>query len=204
MITRHSVKSCRNTLRVKELDSEYKYFSDSLFSIYNIRLEESLIPVAGNEAALVMNEPASPDYRQECYAVIKAPNIQVALQNIGNLKRAASQKGETDSLTLMYNGYTVSKLPFGNYLRLLYGGVFNSIYSPFITSLNDYLIFAKFYATFKQVIDKYEQKAVLSEDIRYKQYSENISTTHNVLLYINVPRSLICRVYTVQKVLSVV
>jgi hypothetical protein len=183
-------KELQEYLRVKKLDSEYKYFSDSLFSIYNIRLEESLIPVAGNEAALVMNEPASPDYRQECYAVIKTPNIQVALQNIGNLKRAASQKGETDSLTLMYNGYTVSKLPFGNYLRLLYGGVFNSIYSPFITSLNDYLIFANSYATLKQVIDKYEQKTVLSEDIRYKQYSENISTTHNVLLYINVPRSL--------------
>lgn len=183
-------KDLQEYLISKNLSTEYKKYSDSIYSIYNIRLEEHLMSIAGNEAALVMHEPASPDYRSECYAVIKTPNIQSALQNIGNLKRAAAQKGEADSLTLMYNGYTISRLPYGNYLRLLYGGVFHSVSSPFVTSLQDYLIFANSYTVLRQIIDKYEQKAVLSEDIRYKQYSENISTTHNVLLYLNIPRIL--------------
>jgi hypothetical protein len=183
-------KELQEYLNSKHLTPEYKHFSDSIFSIYNIRLEQHLVPLAGNEAALVMHEPSSPDYTAECYAVIKTTNIQSALQNIGNLKRAAAQKGETDSLTLMYNGYTISRLPYGNYLRLLYGGVFNAIQSPFVTSLNDYLIFANSFSVLRQIIDQYEQKAVLSDDIRYKQYSENISTTHNVLLYVNIPRAL--------------
>lgn len=183
-------KDLKEFLSSKGLTNEYRNFSDSLFNLYKIRVEENLIPVMGNEVALVMNENTSVDYTRDIYAVIKSTNKEIAQQNIGNLKRAVAAKGSADSVSITYNGIPVSRLPLGNYLKLIYGGIFNEIQSPFIAVLDEYVVMANNYNTLKQVIDGYKDGQTLINSESYKTYADINASPANVSVMFNIPKCL--------------
>jgi hypothetical protein len=169
----------------KKLDS-YTTFTDSLENRYGIDLGDKFFAIIGNEALLGMLEPVGSDYEKELFAVLKFTDVTQTKSLLKSYSIAIKKRGEDDSTKLLsYNGFEIEHLQLGNFLKLYYGELFESIQSPFYTVIDGAFVFANTQNTLKAIINNYQSGNTLGKDEQFINYSKRSAQTANISFFFN-------------------
>lgn len=177
-------------------------YMNGVESKYGISLEEYVIEWISNEMALVVTEPASPDFTNNTYAVLHSDNVEESVRKLNELGAVISNstgKGagdDTDSevkqgkgSTVEYRNHTIGYVNLPQLLPQMLGWPFKKIYNTYFTSVRDYVVFGNNVEALQNFIDDYENNKVLDSDKNYRLFSENVSNEANVYLYSSLARS---------------
>lgn len=178
-------------LQIHQKNNEYSKFTDSVENRYDIDLTQKVIPYIDGEAALVMTEPAGSEYLNNLSAFIRFKDAPAMAESLKNMVNALDKKGETDSVTYSYQGYTIERIKLGNFLKLYYGEIMENITSPYFTQINDVFVFANNENTLKFIIDEYQKGNTLANDEKYKQYEKTLAQNNNVSIFISPSRNFL-------------
>lgn len=173
-------------LQVHKKLENYIHFTDSLENRYGIDLGDKFISLIGKEAMLGMLEPIGSDYNNELFAVLNFNNKVQAESLLKSYIIEIAKRGEHDSAVIpAYNGYNIEHLQLGNFLKLYYGEIFENIYSPYYTIINDAFVFANNVSTIKMIIDNYSSGNTLDKDEQYQKFNEQSATTSNLSFFVS-------------------
>ncbi|MFY9307621.1 MAG: DUF3352 domain-containing protein [Bacteroidia bacterium] len=209
----HDYKNYLSATQQLKLQS-YEQYVESVNRKYDISIERSVLDWIDNEIALVVTEPGSLEYSSNCYAVIRAGNIDEAINSLNELANASEvdkekTESETDAESTApevdrdkkkvsseshlpkekYRNHEIGFINIPQLLPQLLGWQFKKISSTYFTSIEDYVVFANSIEALQSFIDAFENNKVLAKDKNYKLFSENISAEANVYLYSSIARS---------------
>ena len=92
-----------------------------------------------------------------------------------------------------YNGYKIRQIKDEQFISGLFGKAFSTIKSNYYTFISDYVIFANSESSLINLINFIETGKTLDLNDNYKDFSDNISTNSNLLLYFE-PSDILKRV----------
>lgn len=214
----HDYKNYLSATQQLKLQS-YEQYVASINKKYGVSVERSMLDWIDNEMALVITEPGALDYSSNCYAVLRATNVEDALKSLNALAAVSNGRGvgtgsetEVDSDTHkpagkggdkrvkstvveeMYRNHKINYINIPQLLPQLLGWQFKKISNSYFTSIEDYIVFGNSTEALQSFIDAFENNKVLANDKNYKLFSENISAESNVYLYSSLARS--ANIYT--------
>jgi predicted Fe-Mo cluster-binding NifX family protein len=183
----------KNYLSSKQLSQNYEQYIDTINKKYRINIERSMLDWIDNEMALVITEPSSTDYTNNAYAVIRANNVETAINTLNGLtdsinkKEKEKEKEKTD--TTIFKDHVISHLNLPELLPELLGWQFNTITKNYYTSVDDYVVFANSDNALRSFISDFENNKTLGNDKNYQAFQENISGEANLYIYSSIARS---------------
>lgn len=184
-------------LQAHQLHTAYAAYADSLEKRYNIDLTQKPITLIDGEAALILTEPSGNEFTQNMAAIIRFKDPQNMYAVLKNAVTQMAKKGETDSVTVFHQGLEIEQIRLGNFLKLYYGQLMESIYSPYFAKIEDVIVFSNSLNNLTHIIDQYNQKLTLATNESFVAYqtklnkSNNISITINPFKFLQVPGSFI-------------
>jgi hypothetical protein len=92
-----------------------------------------------------------------------------------------------------YNGYKIRQIKDEKFISGLFGKAFSTIKSNYYTFITDYIIFANSESSLINLINFVETGKTLDLNDNYKDFSDNISTNSNLLLYFK-PKDILKRI----------
>lgn len=181
-------KDYKKYLETKKQLSEYNNLIQPINKKYDLDIENLMLSWMDNEMALVITEPASADFKENSFAIIRSNNIEDAINTLNELSfKTKGEELKTD--TALYKGYNIGRLNILNLLPHLLGVQFNKISNNYFTSIDNYVVFSNTTEAIRNFIDNIESNKTLFYDKNYKAFSENISAESNVYLYNSINRS---------------
>ncbi len=179
----------RNYLQAIHRLQTYNQFVETTNKNYNINIENSLYHWIDNEMALVVTEPTSSDYTNNCYAVFHSNTIDEATASLNEITNIINTKNNTKIDTTSFRNHLINHIDIPNLLPQLFGWQFTKITSNYFTTIDNYIVFANTDSALQVFINDFENNKTLANDKNYQAFAENISTDANVYLYSSIARS---------------
>ncbi len=176
-------------LITKKYATNYKKHIDDINKKYHINVEQSMLDWIDKEMALVITEPASINYTNNSFAVIRSNNIEDALNSLNTLTDSVNNIDHSKIDTTSYRNHIINHLKLANVLPKLFGNQFDKINNNYFTSIDDYIVFANTSEALNGFINDFENNKTLSNDKNYQSFSENISNEANIYMYSSIARS---------------
>jgi hypothetical protein len=133
----------------------------------------------GNEVAFLNNATTESDFKTGMYAVIqlsKGNESQKVFETYGN--STGSQMKEK------HGSFAIRKINDQKLLGQLFGNLFSGITGNYFTFIEDYIVFANSKEGLINFIRFYDTGKTLDLNENFKNFSDNIATKSNVLVYI--------------------
>jgi len=172
-------------LQAKSKLTGYQYYADSIGKRYQIDLKEGFLPLIDGEAALMMTEPLNSSYEQNLAAFIRFKNPDGMHTLLKSFVRTMDIKGEADSVTIYHQELEIERVKLGNFLKLYYGEIMESIVSPYFVRLEDVFVFANDINNLKKIIDDYKSNNTLLQEETFNKFQPKLSSNCNIGIYIN-------------------
>lgn len=154
-----------------------------------VHLKKMMLDWMNNEMALILTDNQTEDPAENAYAIIRADNIDEALQSLASVSDSLPSEEISNSDSSRFNGYSIKCLGHTGFLSSLFGTTFSRVKNNYYTSLEDYVVFANSKTALEDLINEFESNKVLSEDRNYQAFSENLSAEANYYIYTSVSRS---------------
>lgn len=150
---------------------------------FGIRIN-SFSSLIQDEIALASNAQALHSYGTQTWVFVGINNME---QGLTYLNQLAKLSGGTFSE--QHNGYHIKQIKYPEFTSNLLGKAFATISENYYTQMGDYVVFANSPTSLKQLIRFYETGKTLDLNENFKRFSDNISGSSNLLLFIK-PRDL--------------
>ncbi len=172
-------------LQAHQKSEAYNLFTDSIENRYQIDISKKILSFIDGEAALTMMEPINGEVENNLAAFIRFKNAGGMGLALKSAVEQMHKKGETDSVSLTYNGVEIDRIKLANFLKLYYGEIMSCIYSPYFARLNDVFVFANNINTLKIIIDEYKLGNTLANYEHFKSYEKELAQSNNINLFIS-------------------
>lgn len=175
-----------NTIVWLGFSSFNSYFNDNnseskaklLSSKLNFDINK-LINVVGEEITFASNAVTSASFNDNSWFIVKVKNKNDAS---AILKRIALNTGVEK--TTKHNAYEITRINNMSFIPDIFGNAFKVINKNFYTFIGDYAVFANSSNSLINLIDFVETGKTLDLNDNFKVFSDNISSTSNLLLYV--------------------
>ncbi|MEW6467914.1 MAG: hypothetical protein AB1458_03270 [Bacteroidota bacterium] len=152
--------------------------------------EDAVLSWIDNEFALVITEPAKPDFSSNAYAVLRTDRIVEAVRKLNAFSDSAAARENAKSDTVNYRGFVIKSFPFSALMGALLGDAFGCVESSCFTAVGDYIVFGKNPQSLKAFISDYGSGKTLARNSYYTEFTrDNLSDESNIYLYSNIARS---------------
>ena len=172
-------------LQAHQKSEPYRLFADSIENQYQIDISRKVLAFIDGEASLAMMEPVTGEYKDYLAAFIRFKNADAMQQTLTDVVKQMHKKGETDSVTIQYNGFEIERIKLSNFLKLYYGEMMGQISSPYFTRINDVFVFTNQLNTLKTIIDEYKSGNTLVNNDGYKTYEKDLAPSNNISIFIS-------------------
>jgi len=133
----------------------------------------------GKEVSLASNASSEKGFEENTWGIIRLQSKKKA-QSILN---GIAQK--MNSPVSNFEGYTIRQIGHSKLLSSMFGKAFSVIKNNYYVFVDDYVIFANSTSSLIKLIQNYKTGKTLDLSESYKQFSDNLSTSSNITLYIN-------------------
>lgn len=137
-----------------------------------------------DEIAMASNAQTLHSYGAQTWVFVGLNNME---QGVTYLNQLAQLSG--GSFSEQHNGYQIKQIKYPDFTSNLLGKAFATITENYYTRMGDYVVFANSPTSIKQLIRFYETGKTLDLNENFKRFSDNISGSSNLLLFIK-PRDL--------------
>ena len=176
-------------LSSSDLNSANRALLNKIKSDYKFSAEDKFYGITGYEFALLVTEPASTNYDNNCYFILKTGNASKAKKMLQALSVLVDQKQNEITKQEKYNGFSLGLIRLQGVIPALYGNVFRRINKMYYTFIGDNIVFANQAASLRSLIDDYAAGSLLVKDEEFKSVSSQLSLTANYFLYSRIPAS---------------
>jgi hypothetical protein len=140
---------------------------------------DKLSEFIGKEVSLASNAFSENEFEEKTWGIIRLQSKKKA-RDILNGFAKKSNNNTTD-----FEGYTIRQLKPGSLLSSLFGQAFSVIKNNYYVFVGDYVIFANSSGSLIHLLQNYKRGKTLDLTESYQLFSDNLSTTSNITLYIN-------------------
>jgi len=140
---------------------------------------DKLSQFVGSEVTLASNASSEKGFGENTWAIVSLLNKKEAQESFNNL----AQKG--NGKTVKFEGFTIRQIKHGNLLTALFGKMFSVVKNNFYIYVGDYIVFANSTNSLISFLQAYKTGKTLDLSERYQKFSDNLSSTANLSLYIN-------------------
>ena len=144
-----------------------------------------LLQLVGTEAAIGFNFNNLSEFEERAFAIVNFKDRQRAKQVLKEISKISKGKKTTKS-----NGYSISQIKNENLLFSLFGSAFKPITNNYYLFIGDYAIFANSKETLIGILQMYNTGKTLDLNDNFKKYSDNLTGSENISLFIK-PGSLL-------------
>jgi len=181
-------KTRKNLLKLRNQASELDALIENYTNNLQLDIEEEWLGFMGNEMAAIITEPQDDSsYNQNCFLVFKLKDTEKAKAIIGSI--ALKINNENYPINF-FNEFPISKIDFSNFFTALFGKPFFNLENPYYTFIDDYLIFGKTENNIQNFISNYSNKKTINQDVNFKAFQENLSSSASIFIYNNIARSV--------------
>ena len=99
------------------------------------------------------------------------------------------KKEKDEVLTSTYRDIDIFELDADGLLSSYFGELFYPLQNKYCANINGYAVFADKKGTLRDVINSYHGEKTLDKDIHFQTFSNNLSSSANMMVYSNVARS---------------
>ncbi len=157
----------------------YSKYIKSKISKADRAIADKLSAFVGDEVVLASNASNEHDFEEKTYGIIRLQSKKKARDLLVNFAN------KQNSNTVNYEGYAIRQLKQPNLLSSLFGKAFSVIQNNYFVFVGDYVVFANSSNSLINLLQNYKTGKTLDLSERYKLFSDNLSTTTNISLYIN-------------------
>ncbi|MCW3102891.1 MAG: hypothetical protein JWO09_1331 [Bacteroidetes bacterium] len=167
----------------------YEEFIRSAGTAWHLDIEHSMAGWIDNEIALVVTEPAGPDFSDNTFAVMHSNTIAEALASLNAAADSVAAASGERYDTASFRGHVINRLNIPRLLPQLFGPQFNRISNCYFTPVGDYIVFGNSEDALRNFIGSFENNKTLAADKNYISFAENISSEANIYVYSAIARS---------------
>ncbi|MFI5219856.1 MAG: DUF3352 domain-containing protein [Bacteroidia bacterium] len=172
---------------LKKIEREYKFSPAQKF--YNI---------AGNEFALLITEPASINYANNTYLILKTADVQKAKKTMQSICNLVNSKQNQSTWREDYDGIQIGLVRLTGLIPALFGSQFKKLNNIYFSFIGKYIVFANQPSSLHSLIDDYNEKNLLTKESSFRSVSVKLSWKTNYFYYCRLPSSR----YLLKSVLS--
>jgi hypothetical protein len=182
------LKNKKNLLRLRNQSSELDALLENYTNNFQLDIEEEWLSFMGNEmAAIITESQKDSSYDENCFLVFKLKDTEKAKAVLSSI--ALKINGENYPVN-SFNEFPVSKIDFNNFFTSLFGKPFFNLNNPYYTIIDDYLIFGNTENNIQNFISSYSNKRTIDQDVNFKAFQENLSSSASIFIYNNIARSV--------------
>lgn len=152
-----------------------------------INIKKDFVSWISEEVCIVANKPADSTFQQpELLVYIHANNIDVAKERIKFiLKQVKKRTKVIKDKSYEYHGFEISHFQVKGLFKLLFGKLFQKFDMPYVTFIEDYVIFSLDELALQSVIDDYNEKRFLKNSESFTSFSNRFKSESSVFSYLN-------------------
>lgn len=158
-------------------------------SDYKLSIAEKFYALTGNEFGLIVTEPGSTNYDNNCYFILKTTNGAKAKKTLQDISLSVDKKENEKNLLEKYNGFSIGLIRLRSVIPALYGNMFKRVTKMYYTFMGDYVLFANQAISLRTFIDDYTAGNLLMNDPALKPVVEELKQPCNYFVYDRIPAS---------------
>lgn len=184
-----------NTAIVKAfaMSDKKKYFEklnifnhkNSIADAQQSKIESVLTDLIFDEYGLLITEPGSTNYTNNCYAYFNVSNNKTALQQLNQLLSDKDLQAKTKKDN--YRSHPLLSTALKNVIPNWLGKSFSNITNFYFTEINNFIFVGNTASALKLLIDAYEDKNLLGKSADYASMQTDFSTVANYFYYVQLP-----------------
>lgn len=175
----------QNLMRYQQEYFSYDQQREQLNNEIGANAEDLLLSWIDSEIAVFITEPTHVQFDQLSYLAIKSKDISQAKENLKNFSSALG----LEPVSTETGKYEVVEIELKNAYSVLLGAPFRGFGKVFMTTIDDYVVFAQSKGAVRNLINYYETRHTLAHDEHFISFAENLSTRSALLLYSGVSRA---------------
>lgn len=144
-----------------------------------------LLQLIGNEVAIGNSANYLSEFNDKAFAVIHLKDRQRAESILNDMAKVSKGKRTT-----IVNGHSINQIKYEYLLSSLFGTAFGPIKNNYYMFIGDYAVFANSKDMLVSIMQMYDTGKTLDLNDNFKKYSDNLSTTENISLFIK-PRDIV-------------
>lgn len=181
-------KNKKNLLQLRNQSNELDALIENYTNNFQLDIEEEWLSFMGNEMAAIITEPQKDStYADNSFLVFKLKDPEKAKTVLSSIALKINEENYPINL---FNEFPVSKIDFTNFFTALFGKPFFNLNNPYYTIVEDYLIFGNTENNIQQFISNYSNKRTINQDVNFKAFQENLSSSASIFIYNNIARSV--------------
>lgn len=168
---------------------EYESYYNKLVCInnkYSLNAEKHFLSWIGKEMGLASMASKADEFGEKSFLVLEAKDAVKANQLLTEVMHNVPGSGIAGT----YKGYLIKKINLPGIYELLFGNLFAFLDNPYYTIINDYVVFGNGSEEIEEFIGTYTAGKTLDGNANFKDFSDNISESSNILLYFSTRNSL--------------
>jgi hypothetical protein len=173
-------------LRQKGNDTQYKAIQ-SINASCACEVTSIIDSWIGNEAALVITETRSGNFRQSTYGVFRTNNRQAARAGLLEISEpsagSALQDDRNDSIE-------IRRIPYPEFFSATFGNMFSVLSENYYMFLGNYLIAANSPEALRIFSSAYFSGKSLDKNENYAAFADHVSDYATICLYLNIRKSI--------------
>jgi len=174
----------------KENKETFKAYNKQVSDIENmleINLEDDVFSWIGNEIALLHINDIISKKQQDIALVLKTKEITKAREKVNFILSKIKEKTPLKFNKINYKGFDINFLDLKGFFKILGGKLFSKMEKPYLTIIDDYVIFSNNPNTLKEIINTQLIGHTLASHQNYLDFNNQFDEKSNVFTYINTP-----------------
>lgn len=169
-------------LKKAELFQKHEAGIKNLEKKYKINTAEQFYNQIDNEVCLASTAENKADFEEKSFAVIKLNDPLVANQQLTAIMHQVNGSKTIER----HHDYLIKKINIPQFIPKLLGNMFSAIHNTYFIIIDHYAIVSNNTGILKEIINTYISGKVLTDNINYQEFSDNISENSNLYIYLNI------------------
>lgn len=167
--------------------SEHQKNLSKIEKLLKINIKNDFVSWISEEVCLVATKPADTTFEKpEMLVYLHANNIDNAKDRIKHiLKQVKKRTKLVKNKTYEYKGFEIYHFEVRGLFKLLFGKLFQKFDMPYVTFIEDFVIFSLDELALQNVIDDYTEKKFLNNQEAFQNFIEEFKEQSSVFSYLN-------------------
>lgn len=153
----------------------------------NAWYEQAVLNWLGTSVGMAIVEPFDASFKEDCFLLATATDTAMAWNEL--LSFAADQANVSTIRPDYYKGFPFFRLEKVTGWERAFGFQSQWITRPYVTRIEEVILFANSIANLKVLIERYLDQQTLDKDLDYRAFRDNMADAAAINLYVNTQRS---------------
>ena len=162
-----------------DFQTYYNKFLKSKISKADRLFTDKISDFVGKEVSLASNASSEQEFNERTWAIIRLQSKKKAQDVLNSFGQQLNEKAPT------FEGYTIRKINHSNLLSSIFGQAFSVIKNNYYVFIGDFVVFANSPESLIVLLNNYKTGKTLDLSKSYQLFSDNLSSSSNITLYIN-------------------